>query len=152
MPEEPPSEPSPFIMPNLYCPVDPDTPYNFEIEPREEEFHLAPIEPLPLRKPHDPDEPGYPSDRMPKSSTEEFFSEKLPEPVRVPRSVEPCHDDEPMMEYPRREPPMMLPMQTPSKFEPAGVVESVEPDFNDSEQLRSEEDPIGALGPSVEDA
>ena len=47
-PEDPPTEPSTIIMPNLFCPADPDTPYNYEIEPREEEFHFAPFEPVPL--------------------------------------------------------------------------------------------------------
>ena len=79
LPEDPPQEPSSaFIMPNLYCPADPDTPYNFEIEPREEEIHFAPLEPMLLREPYEPDAPGYP-DRMIKMSYEEFQSEKVDE-------------------------------------------------------------------------
>lgn len=72
--EEPPSEPCAFVMPNLYCPADPDTPYNFEIEPREEEYHYSPLEPMVMHKLLEPDCPGYP-ERMIKMSTEEFMSE-----------------------------------------------------------------------------
>ena len=36
LPEDPPLEPCVFIMPNIFCPVDPDTPQNFEFDPREE--------------------------------------------------------------------------------------------------------------------
>ena len=39
-PEDPPTEPSPYIVANIFCPADPDTPYNYEIEPREEEYHF----------------------------------------------------------------------------------------------------------------
>ena len=74
LPDEPPALPQAFIMPNLFCPVDPDTPYNYEIEPREEEFPFSPIEPLPLRMPAEPDDPPYP-ERMIKSSTEDMYSE-----------------------------------------------------------------------------
>ena len=84
LPEEPPAEPSVYIMPNLYCPVDPDTPYNYEIEPREEEYPYAPIEPLPLRRADEPDDPPYP-ERMIKSQTDDIFSEKLEEPFIYPR-------------------------------------------------------------------
>ena len=49
LPQEPPAEPPMYIMANIYCPVDPDTPYNYEIEPRDEEFPIEPLEPLPLR-------------------------------------------------------------------------------------------------------
>lgn len=65
-PEDPPTEPSAIIMPNLYCPADPDTPYNYEIEPREEELHFAPLEPLSLFQAKEPEEPPFP-DRMIKS-------------------------------------------------------------------------------------
>jgi hypothetical protein len=66
LPKDPPTEPSAIIMPGLYCPADPDTPYNYEIEPREEEYHFAPIEPLSLQQAHEPEEPAFP-DRMIKS-------------------------------------------------------------------------------------
>jgi len=87
-------------MPNLYCPADPDTPYNFEIEPREEEYHYAPLEPMVMHKPIEPDCPAYP-ERMIKMAIEEFMSEKLEECEQPPCKIEePCHDDEPILQYP----------------------------------------------------
>ena len=117
LPEEPPSEPIAYIMPNLFCPVDPDTPYNFEIEPREEEQHIAPLEPLPLRILLEPEPPAYP-ERMIKMSTEDIMSEKLDEPDLIRRPSEPCHDDEPMMDYPQQERPLFLPPAQPDSNEP----------------------------------
>ena len=108
LPEEPPALPQAFIMPNLFCPVDPDTPQNFEIEPRAEEFHFAPIEPLPLRKPIEPDDPPYP-ERMIKSNIEDQIAEKLEEPEIIHRLPEPDHDDEPMLTYPKQTRPMLIP-------------------------------------------
>lgn len=100
LPEDPPQEPSSaFIMPNLYCPADPDTPYNFEIEPREEEHHFAPLEPMILHEPLEPDAPGYP-ERMIKMAVEEFKSEVIEECEKVRKAVEPEHDDEPVLSYP----------------------------------------------------
>jgi len=78
LPEEPPSEPAAFIMPNLYCPIDPDTPYNFEIEPREEELHFASVEPMVLLRAIEPEDPPYP-DRMIKFKKEDLMSERLEE-------------------------------------------------------------------------
>lgn len=78
LPEEPPSEPPAFVLPNLCCPVDPDTPYNFDIEPREEELHFSPIEPLTLHKPLEPEYPPY-QERMIKINVEEYMCEKLEE-------------------------------------------------------------------------
>ena len=138
MPEEPPLEPSPFIMPNLYCPVDPDTPYNFEIEPREEEYHLAPLEPMPLRKPYEPDDPPYP-ERMIKSSTEEMMSEKPEEPIKLLKSEEPEY--EPSMSLPKREVPILPPLHIPSKFEPACSMQPSEPSFDDFDETISENEP-----------
>ena len=71
LPEEPPSEPSTFVMANLYCPADPDTPSFFEIEPREEEIHIPPLEPSKLHLPLEPDSPPQP-DQIMKITTEEF--------------------------------------------------------------------------------
>mmetsp|Transcript_28915 Transcript_28915/g.38548 ORF Transcript_28915/g.38548 Transcript_28915/m.38548 type:complete len:166 (+) Transcript_28915:821-1318(+) len=99
LPEEPPSEPSAYIMPNLYCPADPDTPYNFEIEPREEEYHYAPLEPRSLHEPFEPEDPPYP-ERMIKMSTEEIMSERLDECETIAKVPEPDHDDEPVLAYP----------------------------------------------------
>ena len=79
LPEEPPAEPSPFVMPNLFCPADPDTPYNYEIEPRQEERPIGPGESLPLRQAIEPEDPPYP-ERMIKMSTEEMWSEMIEEP------------------------------------------------------------------------
>lgn len=120
LPEEPPAEPQSFIMPNLFCPVDPDTPYNFEIEPREEEFSFAPIEPLALRLPMEPDDPPYP-ERMIKSNIEDIFSEKLEEPEIIKKFIEPDHDDEPMLPYPKQTRPMLIPPTQPTKDEPKAL-------------------------------
>ena len=125
LPEEPPSEPTPYIMPNLYCPVDPDTPYNYEIEPREEDVPLECSEPIALRQPFEPDDPPYP-ERMIKSSTEDMMSDKLDEPDNIRRVVEPDHDDEPMLTYPRQEREMHMPIMPPSKFEPSSIIEPSE--------------------------
>ena len=57
LPEEPPLEPNPVILPNLYCPADPDTPYINEIAPREEDHHIAPLEPVYLHQPLEPENP-----------------------------------------------------------------------------------------------
>ena len=127
LPDEPPALPQAFIMPNLFCPVDPDTPYNYEIEPREEEFPFSPIEPLPLRMPAEPDDPPYP-ERMIKSSTEDMYSEKLEEPDMMLRLREPDHDDEPILTYPKQERPMLIPPSQPKDEEPAGVVCPDEPE------------------------
>lgn len=99
LPEEPPSEPSAFVMANLYCPADPDTPYCFEIEPRDEENHLAPLEPSMLHKPLDPESPLQPESIV-KVTTEDFNSEQVQECEYIERKSEPSHDDEPMLEYP----------------------------------------------------
>ena len=126
LPEEPPAEPSAYIMPNLFCPVDPDTPYNYEIEPREEEFPYVPMEPLPLRKPIEPEDPPYP-ERMIKSNTEEMWSEKLDEPEMFVKLQEPDHDDEPMLDFPKQERPLMVPPAMPKKNEPDSIVYPDEP-------------------------
>ena len=127
LPEEPPAEPSAFIMPNLFCPVDPDTPYNYEIEPRGEEQPYAPLEPLPLRQAIEPEEPAYP-ERMIKMSTEEMWSEKIEEPELFAKLREPDHDDEPMLEYPKQTWPMLIPPMNPKKFEPDSIIYPDEPE------------------------
>jgi len=127
LPEEPPAEPQAFIMPNLFCPVDPDTPYNFEIEPREEELHFAPIEPLALRLPIEPDDPPYP-ERMIKSNVEDFMSERLEEPEIIKRFPEPNHDDEPMLPYPKQTRPIQIPPAQPTKDEPKPIAYPEDPD------------------------
>ena len=89
-----------YIMANIYCPVDPDTPYNYEIEPRDEEFPIEPLEPLPLRQAIEPDDPPYP-EKMIKSSTKEIINEKSEEPEMIQKPQEPAHDDEPALPYPK---------------------------------------------------
>ena len=127
LPEEPPSEPTSYVMPNLYCPADPDTPYGFEIEPREEEYHFAPLEPIVIHKPIEPEGPGYP-ERMIKMSTDEFMSEKLvDESETLQKVAEPDHDDEPVLDYPTQERPLVLPPSVPSKFEPPSAMLVEEP-------------------------
>ena len=135
LPKDPPQEPSSaIIMPNLYCPADPDTPYNLDLEPREEETHFAPLEPLLLREPIEPEAPGYP-ERMIKMSIEEFKSDKVDEDEQTRKADEPQHDDEPVLEYPCQERPLVLPPETPSKFEPpsAPYLDEPEPDMGEVE-------------------
>ena len=104
LPEDPPLEPTTFIMANIYCPADPDTPYNYDQEPREEDinFHLAPLEPLIMHKPMEPENiQGAPEE--PSLKTEEMMSTKLEEEesAGVEKASEPSHDDEPILPYPR---------------------------------------------------
>jgi len=103
LPEEPPTEPSAFVAANLFCPADPDTPQAFEIEPREEENHMAPLEPCMLHKPLEPDSPLQPETLL-KVTTEDiidhFWSEKVQECECIEQAVEPDHDDELVLDYP----------------------------------------------------
>ena len=99
LPEEPPVEPNPIELANLYCPPDPDTPYNYEILPREEDDYIAPLEPVHLHLPLEPEPPSQP-DRMVKVSTEQFRSEKAEECEPIGRIIEPNHDDETVLDYP----------------------------------------------------
>ena len=112
LPEDPPSEPSTFVMANIYCPLDPDTPYCYDPEPREEDTNLnsPPLEPFIMHKPLEP-ENIYAHPEAPSMRIEEMMSEKLDEQesLTIGRAKEPSHDDEPILTYPRQERPMVLP-------------------------------------------
>ena len=80
LPNDPPSEPSAFIMPNIYCPPDPETPFNYDPEPREDDLNLysAPTEPPVMYLLPEP-ENTLTLPEAPQLNTEEFMSEKLEE-------------------------------------------------------------------------
>ena len=120
LPQEPPAEPPMYIMANIYCPVDPDTPYNYEIEPRDEEFPIEPLEPLPLRQAIEPDDPPYP-EKMIKSSTKEIINEKSEEPEMIQKPQEPAHDDEPALPYPKMARQPWIPTTMPEAKEPDSI-------------------------------
>jgi len=50
--------------------------------------------------PYEPEEPPYP-ERMIKMNTNEYMSEVIDEDECLRKTVEPLHDDEPILEYPK---------------------------------------------------
>lgn len=70
----------------------------------------------------------------------------------LPKLAEPNHDDEPALEYPTQERPLVLPPSVPSKFEPPSAMLIDEPfalaDDQIAEELSPSEPDIHYLKPS----
>ena len=64
---------------------------------------------------------------MIRNQTEELYAEKLEETEKVERAVEPNHDDEPILEYPKMATLFVLPPKAPSKFEEDSLIFLDEP-------------------------
>ena len=76
--------------------------------------------------PFEPEDPPYP-ERMIKMNTAEYMSEMLELDECLRKISEPCHDDEPMLEYPRQERVLVMPPPMPDKREPDSCVYLDEP-------------------------